>query len=168
MISNFKLPNSLGNFIDSASDFIFGEFVYDDDSVNVASARSRQGGFLDKLVVGGAKAFMKTTMAEEEDRVLQTPEHEGPRFIQSRYRPGQAQRTAPTQIVGMRNADLQTAIRRMMSRSSSNPDMARLVRDTMVRRNIQQGRKYIGIATPQLPKATKMAAADVRKETKVT
>lgn len=156
-------PNLIKSAIDFGADFLLGEETYDDDAVNVASTKSRSGGFLDTLRGG-----LKKTMEQGERREEQQQQ------LRHRQQPASGVSSKPAfQAERMRlanpllnNAYAQRAFRNLSSRAYANPEMNRIGRDLRVTLTRRQGQRTIGVEPARAPKVTKTAAANVRKEPK--
>ena len=66
----------------------------------------------------------------------------------------------------LNNPYAQRAFRNLSSRAYANPEMNRIGRDLRVALTRRQGQRTIGVEPARMPKVTKTAAANVRKEPK--
>jgi len=154
---------NIGDWIDEAVGWVSsGEDSYNDDYGG--SPKSDSGdifGFIQK----GARAYTAMTDKDDDREAFQSVRRTPPKI--TRYS-GQAPRAAGLEglrnPVGLRNPDVASALRKFINRTSANPHMGRIQSNIMVNRNIQQGRRTVGIESPKPPKATKVKPATVRKE----
>lgn len=162
-----KFFNTVTEYLDPALDFLLGEDVYDDDALNVASKKSRSGGFLSDLVSGGAKAYVAMTDSDTDREAFQAPEYKEPRIRRFTGKaptsPGQ---TAAPPILGAADVRVQRMLRNLPNRVYANPQMNRLGRDMRVAMNRRQGQRTIGLERPTTPQVKEAAPAQVRKHAK--
>jgi|TARA_R100000030_G_scaffold90465_1_gene75136 hypothetical protein len=155
--------NLIKGAIDFGADFLLGEETYDDDAVNVASTKSRSGGFLDTLR-GGLKKTMEQGEAREEQQ--QQLRHRSPPGTRVGSRPAfQAERMSRVNPL-LNNPAAQRAFRNLQNRAYANNDMNRIGRELRVALTRRQGQRTIGVEPARAPKVTRTAAANVRKEPK--
>ena len=156
--------NLIKGAIDFGADFLLGEETYDDDAVNVASTKSRSGGFLDTLR-GGLKKTMEQGEAREEQQ--QQLRHRSPSGTRVGSRPAfQAERMSRVNPL-LNNPAAQRAFRNLQNRAYANNDMNRLGRDLRVAMTRRQGQRTIGVEPARAPRVQTAKLATVRKEPKV-
>lgn len=156
-------PNLIKSAIDFGADFLLGDDTYDDDAVNVASTKSRSGGFLDTLR-GGLKKTMEQGEAREEQQ-QQLRHRQQPASGVSSRPAFQAERMSRLNPL-LNNPAAQRAFRNLQNRAYANSDMNRIGRDLRVALTRRQGQRTIGVEPARMPKVQKTAAASVRKEPK--
>ena len=161
-----KFFNTVMTYVDPVADFLLGDDVYDDDSVNVASTKSRQGGFLSDLFKSGSKAYVATMNADKDDpNVFQATKFQKPNI--TRFT-GQAPRspglTQGAQILGGSDPRVQSMLRNLSSRTYASKDMSRIQNDIKVAMNLRQGRRTQGIDAAKIPQVKEIAPAAVRKQ----
>jgi hypothetical protein len=156
-------PNLIKSAIDFGADFLLGEETYDDDAVNVASTKSRSGGFLDTLR-GGLKKTMEQGEAREEQQ-QQLRHRQQPASGVSSRPAFQAERMSRLNPL-LNNPAAQRAFRNLSSRAYANPEMNRIGRDLRVTLTRRQGQRTIGVEPARAPRVQTAKVASVRKETK--
>lgn len=160
----FDFPNLIKNAIDFGADFLLGDEEMSSDKARAGQGPSRSGGFLDTLR-GGLKKTMEQGEAREEQQ--EQLRHRNPPGVRVGSRPAfQAESMRPVNPL-LRNPAVQRAMRNLSSRAYANSDMNRLGRDLRVAMNRRQGQRTIGVEPARMPKVTKTAPANVRKEPKV-
>jgi len=160
-----KLWNTIETVIDPVADFLLGDDVYDDDALNVASKKSRSGGFLGDIkdIIGvGAKFYS----GEEENPDFVATERRNTKI--TRYRP-----TAPRspggatpnqQILGASNPRFRKIMQRARSGYTyANSDMNSFGRNVRVAMNLRQGRRTQQLERPMTPAVKEAKPAEVRK-----
>ena len=149
--------------IDFGADFLLGEETYDDDAVNVASTKSRSGGFLDTLR-GGLKKTMEQGEAREEQQQRLRHRQQPASGVSSK--PAfQAERTRLANPL-LNNPYAQRALRNLSSRAYANPEMNRIGRDLRVAMTRRQGQRTIDVEPARAPRVQAAKVARVRKEPK--
>ena len=163
-----KLWNTIETFVDPVADFLLGEDVYDDDAVNVASKKSRSGGFLGDLLGKGAKAYIDLKDSEDDPNFAAT-QFQAPKI--TRYRPtppsspgGATTMRGPVGSTDPRVQRLFQNARR--GRAYANPDMNAFGRNVRVAMNLRQGRLTQTVEKASVPSVKEAAPAQVRKHSK--
>ena len=159
----FKFPDLIKSSIDFAADFLLGDDTYDDDAVNVASTKSRSGGFLDNLR-GGLKKTMEQGEAREEQQ-QQLRHRQQPASGVSSRPAFQAERLRDINPL-LNNAYAQRALRNLSSRAYANPEMNSIGRELRVAMTRRQGQRTIGVEPARAPRVQTAKVARVRKEPK--
>mgnify|MGYP003670920132 FL=1 len=154
---------TISSWIEPAIDFIAGKKAPESyESEVFGASRDRSGGFLG-LVKAGASAYNAMQDSKEKE-ALEAVKYQRPEITRYTGRAASAQQSAGITPVGLRNPDMQAAMRKFMQRANTNPQLSRLHQQYAVNRTIQQGRRTSGLEPARLPSATKMAPATVRKE----
>lgn len=153
---------TISSWIEPAIDFIAGEKAPESYESEVFGESRGSEGFLG-LVKAGATAYNAMQDSKEKE-AFEAVKYRRPEITRYTGRAASAQQSAGITPVGLRNPDMQAAMRKFMQRSNTNPQLSRLHQQYAVNRTIQQGRRTSGLEPARLPSATKMAPATVRKE----
>ena len=93
------------------------------------------------------------------------PQFQRPDIIRGKMQPSQVTPSQVRNPIGLNNAQVQSAMRRMSQRTNVNPQLQRIVDANMTTR---QGRRTIGLGSSSMPRVTPAAPAAVRKTTATT
>jgi len=159
---------NIGDWLDEGVDFVLDVFDGDDDS-SIFDYESEAYGVKSsswwKTAAKEGIGFLADTMDNKDEKNrFESRRREAPkitRYGQERVRGGLADLRNP---VGLRNPDIQSALRKFAQRTHGNADMARMANNVSIRRTLAQGRKTVATPAPKLPTAKKIAPATVRKE----
>ncbi len=119
------------------------------------------GGDLGSLIKTGASMYLKS----QEKPTFTNPQFQRPDIIRGRMQPSQVTPSQVRNPVGLNNAQVQSAMRRMSQRTNTSPQLQRIVDANMTAR---QGRRTIGLGSTGMPRVAPVAPAAVRKTTATT
>ena len=161
-----KLWNTIETVVDPVADFLLGEDVYDNDALNVASKKSRSGGFLSDILGKGARAYVDFKDSEDDPNFAAT-QFQAPQI--TRYRPTPPRSpggaTPNQQILGASNPRFRKIMQRARSGYTyANSDMNSFGRNVRVAINLRQGRRTQQLERPAIPSVKEAKPAEVRKE----
>lgn len=118
-------------------------------------------GDLGSLIKTGAGMYLKS----QEKPTFTNPQFQRPDIIRGRMQPSQVTPSQVRNPVGLNNAQVQSALRRMSQRTNTSPQLQRIVDANMTAR---QGRRTIGLGSTSMPRVAPAAPAAVRKTTATT
>lgn len=147
----FDFFNSIGNYLDVAAKFLFGE----DRAPGGTDSQDR--GLLGSL----GDSFLKTTEGTASARRQEEQIRMDVPTLSTRARASVRQTPQSNTFVGSRNDRLLSAMRRDVN-SIRNPQFQTL----LAQRTLQGGRRTVGLGTVQVPGATQAKAASVRTSPK--
>ena len=151
MSNGFDLFNSVGNYLNIAAEFLFG----DDKSPGGKDSADRGAlGFL-------ADTFLDTKGVASERRQEEAIRMKVPQLgTGARARVQGVAQSRP--FVGSNNAALQAAIQRGFSGAGRNAQYTNLWKQYQTPRTIGSGRRTVGLESPKVAGATPIKAASVR------
>ena len=158
MSNGFDLFNSVGNYLNIAADFLFG----DDKSPGGKDSADR-----------GALGFLADTFLETKGVASERRKEEAIRMKEEAIRmdvpqlgtgaKARVQGVAQSRpFVGSNNAALQAAIQRGFSGAGRNAQYTNLWKQYQTPRTVGSGRRTVGLESPKVTGATPIKAASVR------
>ena len=160
-----SLWDTVTGFVGDAAEFVMGAKDYESGDFTGTYTGGLELGNLyeagksflgSDIVQKGAQYFLDS----QEKPTFQAPTIEPPKISRTASTVSVAGLASLRNPVGVNNAQVQTAMRRMSQRTNINPQLQRIVDANMTTR---QGRRTIGLGSSSMPRVAPTAPAAVRK-----